>query len=84
MLKKIISRLKYNNDNFQTLNSKDFDNLIPYLVLGIILGGRLGYVFIYNLEYYLENLIKIFFYLGGGYVFSWRTAWSHIFYIYLF
>ena len=64
--KKIINRLKYNNNNFQTLNSKDFDDLIPYLVLGIILGGRLGYVFIYNLEYYSENLIKIFFIWEGG------------------
>ena len=64
--KKIINRLKYNNNNFQTLNSKDFDDLIPYLVLGIILGGRLGYVFIYNLEYYSGNLIKIFFIWEGG------------------
>ena len=46
--KKIISKLKYSNNNFQILNSKDFDDLIPYLVLGIIFGGRLGYVFIYN------------------------------------
>ena len=59
--KKIINRLKYSNNNFRTLNTKDFDDLIPYLVLGIILGGRLGYVFIYNLEYYSENLTKIFF-----------------------
>ena len=64
--KKIVSRLKYNNNNFQKLNSKDFDDLIPYLILGIILGGRLGYVFIYNLEYYLENLVKIFFIWEGG------------------
>ena len=64
--KKIISKLKSNNDSFQILNSKDFDDLIPYLILGIILGGRLGYVFIYNLEYYLENLTKIFFIWEGG------------------
>ena len=64
--KKIISKLKSNNGNFRTLNSKDFDDLIPYLILGIILGGRLGYVFIYNFEYYTENLINILFIWEGG------------------
>ena len=64
--KKIISKLKSNNSNFRTLNSKDFDDLIPYLILGIILGGRLGYVFIYNFEYYTENLINILFIWEGG------------------
>tara|TARA_B100001971_G_C18177541_1_gene530785 strand:- start:518 stop:1327 length:810 start_codon:yes stop_codon:yes gene_type:complete len=64
--KKIVNKLKSKNGNFQELNSRDFDDLIPYLIMGIILGGRLGYVFIYNLEYYLENLIKIFFIWEGG------------------
>ena len=27
-----------------------FDDLITYLIIGIILGGRLGYVFFYNLK----------------------------------
>ena len=62
----IISKLKSKNGNFWTLNSKDFDDLIPYLILGIILGGRLGYVFIYNFEYYTENLINILFIWEGG------------------
>jgi len=31
------------------------DDLNLYAVLGIILGGRLGYVLFYNLEYYLSN-----------------------------
>ena len=32
-----------------------FDDLITYLIIGIIVGGRLGYVIFYNLEYYLKN-----------------------------
>ena len=32
------------------------DDLIIYLVFGIIIGGRLGYIFFYNFEYYFENL----------------------------
>ena len=36
-----------------------FDDLITYLIIGIILGGRLGYVIFYNLEYYLNNFFEI-------------------------
>ena len=31
-----------------------FDDFITYLILGIILGGRLGYAIFYNFEYYLK------------------------------
>ena len=43
-----------------------FDDLITYIIVGVILGGRLGYVIIYNLEYYLENLLEIFMIWNGG------------------
>ena len=33
-----------------------FDDLISYIVIGIILGGRLGYVIFYNLNYYSKNI----------------------------
>ena len=46
--------------------SKLFDNLISYLIIGIILGGRLGYVIFYNPEYYLNNLIEIPMIWQGG------------------
>ena len=45
---------------------KLFDDLITYLVIGIILGGRLGYVIFYNLEYYLDNLPEIIMIWNGG------------------
>ena len=46
--------------------SKLFDDLISYLLIGIILGGRLGYVLFYNAKYYLNNLIEIpMIWLGG-------------------
>lgn len=38
---------------------EDIDNLLPWLVLGVILGGRLGYVLFYNLPYYMENPLTI-------------------------
>ena len=46
--------------------SKKFDDYITYLIIGIILGGRIGYILFYNLEYYLNNLIDIFKIWEGG------------------
>ncbi|RPG99272.1 MAG: prolipoprotein diacylglyceryl transferase [Candidatus Pelagibacter sp. TMED118] len=43
-----------------------FDNFISYLILGIIIGGRLGYVLIYNFNYYVNNLFEILFIWKGG------------------
>ena len=63
--KKIIKRLKINS-GFNHLEIKDFDDLIPYIIVGIILGGRLGYVLIYNFDYYKNNLHEIFYIWNGG------------------
>ena len=43
-----------------------FDDYITYLILGLIIGGRLGYVFFYNLNFYLDNLLDIFKIWQGG------------------
>ena len=43
-----------------------FDDLITYLIIGIILGGRLGYVIFYNLKYYLDNFSEILMIWNGG------------------
>ena len=43
-----------------------FDDYISYLILGIIIGGRLGYVLFYNFDYYLFNIIDIFKIWQGG------------------
>src|SRR5690606_2446153 len=37
------------------LSEKARDDLILYGVLGIVLGGRLGYVLFYNLPYYIDH-----------------------------
>ena len=47
-------------------NKNQFDDYITYIILGIIVGGRLGYVFIYNPLYYLENLIEVPMIWKGG------------------
>ena len=50
--------------NFQL--KEKFDDFITYLILGIIIGGRLGYVFFYNLNYYFDNFFEIFMIWQGG------------------
>ncbi len=43
-----------------------FDDLLTYIIIGIILGGRFGYVLFYNFEYYLKNFYEIFMIWNGG------------------
>ena len=42
------------------------DDLVFYAALGIILGGRLGYVLFYNIGHYLENPLEILKLWDGG------------------
>ena len=53
----ILSKRIFIND---PLLKQKFDDYITYLIVGIIIGGRLGYVILYNFDYYLNNLIDIF------------------------
>ena len=43
-----------------------FDEFVTFLIIGLILGGRLGYVLFYNLDYYLNNVFDIFKIWQGG------------------
>ena len=54
--------IKKNNGIFPN----NFDDLITYLVISIIIGGRLGYVAFYNIQYYLSNPIDILKIWEGG------------------
>ncbi len=47
-------------------HQKLFDDYIFYLIFGIIIGGRLGYVLIYNFNYYINNPFEIFMIWQGG------------------
>ena len=62
--KKIISNIpERSKENFIT---NDFDDLIAYLIISMIIGGRIGYVIFYNPIYYYNNpteILKIW--LGG-------------------
>ena len=43
-----------------------FDDFITYLIIGVILGGRLGYALFYNLKYYLDKTFEILMVWNGG------------------
>ena len=47
----------------------DVDDILFYGVLGVVLGGRLGYVLFYKPDYYLHNLPEIFAVWKGGMAF---------------
>ena len=43
-----------------------FDDFITYLIIGIILGGRIGYALFYNFSYYINNPLEILMVWNGG------------------
>ena len=63
---KIIKSTSNNKYNFNQVTTKHFDDLIIYLIIGIIIGGRLGYIILYNFDYYTQNLLEIFKLWKGG------------------
>ncbi|MDP4024092.1 prolipoprotein diacylglyceryl transferase [Methylobacterium sp. NEAU 140] len=44
----------------------DIDDLVVWVALGVVLGGRLGYVLFYNLPMYIADPIEIFAIRNGG------------------
>lgn len=54
------------NGEVRRPNREDTDNILPWMVLGVILGGRIGYVLFYNLPYFLQNPLHIPFIWEGG------------------
>ena len=50
-----------------TANSKkNWDDLLTYVIIGTIAGGRLGYVLFYNLGFFIRHPLEIFAIWNGG------------------
>ena len=59
--------LRYRAQYFQvSLDNEQIADLVFFVVLGIIIGGRLGSVVFYNFDYYLGHPLEIFFIHKGG------------------
>lgn len=50
----------------KVVTPEKFENLFTWLILGVVLGGRLGYVLFYNPSYYFSHPIEIFYVWNGG------------------
>ena len=46
--------------------NEKFDDYLTFLIIGIIIGGRLGYVIFYNFNFYVNNLLDILKIWEGG------------------
>ena len=62
--KKIIAE-QVTQNNSKIYLSK-YDDLITYIIVGVIVGGRIGYVLFYNFNFYIENIFEIFKIWKGG------------------
>lgn len=57
--------MRYPNSNLDISNKK-MDDLLTAVILGVVLGGRIGYVLFYNLGYFIAHPLEIFAVWYGG------------------
>lgn len=57
---------KQMNKRAKFANATQFENVITWIVVGIVAGGRIGYCLFYNTTYYLSNPHEIFYVWQGG------------------
>jgi len=62
----IVGRYAIRTRPHSTLDSRGLDDLLFYGILGVIAGGRLGYVLFYKLSEYLAHPLKVFAVWEGG------------------
>src|SRR6185369_6040794 len=48
------------------LSKDDVADLVFYGAMGVVLGGRFGYILFYNLGFYLSNPLRVFAVWEGG------------------
>ena len=58
--------LRLNSSRAHLTTSEVIDELLVWAMVGVVLGGRLGYVVFYNLSFYMENPSQIFAVWMGG------------------
>lgn len=65
----LLGRRRIKTQPWSGFTAKQLEDLIFYGVLGVVLGGRLGYVLFYKPEYYLTHPLEIFAVWQGGMAF---------------
>jgi len=61
--------------NLKKLFFYGIEDIFMYLILWVLIGGRLGYVFFYDFSYFLQNPLKIFFVWEWWMSFVGGTIW---------
>jgi phosphatidylglycerol:prolipoprotein diacylglycerol transferase len=63
---------------FKDISDEQMQGLFTAMIIGLILGARLGYVVFYNLPYYIEHPLEIFlpFSINNGWQFTGITGMS--------
>ena len=62
----VFKRIMHRPDSMVKLSKKQLDDLLTAIIIGVILGGRLGYVLFYDLGYFLTHPLEIFAVWHGG------------------
>lgn len=76
----ILARYRAKKQNYN-LTATQVDDLIFYIALGLVIGGRIGYILFYNFSGFLENpftLLKVWqggMSFHGGAIGGYLTAW---------
>jgi len=60
-----LARLRSKQDG-SPLNQEQISDLIFYGALGVVIGGRFGYVLFYHFDYFLQNPLWLFYIWEGG------------------
>ncbi|MGH8719103.1 MAG: prolipoprotein diacylglyceryl transferase, partial [Burkholderiales bacterium] len=62
----LLGRYRAQNQPWRGWSRREVDDVLFYIVLGVVLGGRLGYVLFYKPDYYFAHPIEILYVWQGG------------------
>ena len=62
----VVRHMVRRDDSGLKLSKKEFEDLFSAVILGVIIGGRLGYVLFYNLPFFIAHPLEIFAVWHGG------------------
>lgn len=65
----VLGRVKISRGQSSGFTPRDLEDLVFYSVLGVVAGGRLGYVLFYKPAYYFSHPLEIFYLWEGGMAF---------------
>ena len=76
----ILCSKKIKQNRFKKINLEQFEDLLSWCFIGLLIGARFGYVIFYNFEYYLANPLEIlipFKYYNGNWIFTGIAGMSY-------